>query len=115
MLHKGEATRIKVFAGKESHAPEWKGINDHWPIWSKYAVHNPAQKVQKQAGQQNVRWEFNLINRQNVEQLVECMEKIDDNSPCPTVISLIEAVKKHMRSLESHAVLKVKQLYRRAD
>ena len=49
-----------------------------------------------------------------MDEFVECMDKFDDNHPCPTEISSMEAVQEYMRSLESHAAQKVKQLCRRA-
>ena len=39
VLNKDEPTSIKFAEGYVSHALEWEGLTDHWPIWSKYAIH----------------------------------------------------------------------------
>ena len=49
VLHKGKPTSIKFAEGYVSHATEWDGLTDHWPIWSKYTIHSPAQSAAKQA------------------------------------------------------------------
>ena len=114
VLHKGEPTSIAFTAGYVSHAPEWEGLTDHWPIWSTYATHSPAHAVPKQAVPQKVRWELKLTDRQKVDEFVESMEKYDDEHPCPTDISTMEAIQDYMRNLETHAARTVKQLYRHA-
>ena len=114
VLHKGEPTSIALTAGYVSHAPEWEGITDHWPIQSTYATHSPAQSVPKQEVPQKVHWELKLTGRQKVDEFVESMEKYDDEHPCPTDISTMEAIQDYMRNLETHAARTVKQLYRRA-
>ena len=97
-----------------SHAPEWEGLTDHCPIWSKYAIHNPAQSAPKQANPQKVHWELKLTDRQKVDEFVESMENYDDEHPCPMDKSTMASIQEYMRSLESHATRTVKRLYRRA-
>ena len=52
--------------------------------------------------------------QKKVDEFVESMEKYDDEHPCPTDLSTMGAIQEYMRNLETHAALKVKQLYRRA-
>ena len=44
--------KYKNFRGLRKQRTRMEGLTDHWPIWSQYAVHNPAQKVPKQEVQQ---------------------------------------------------------------
>ena len=55
ILHKGDNQDVAFTERYVTHAPEWEGLTDHWPIWGTYAVHAPAQKVPKQAEVQKVR------------------------------------------------------------
>ena len=105
MLHKGETT-----AGYVSHAPEWEGLTDHLPIWSTYATHASTKSSQTGCAAESTL----VTARQKVDEFVESMEKYDDEHPCPTDLSTMGAIQEYMRNLETHAALKVKQLYRRA-
>ena len=114
MLHKGESISIAFTAGYVSKTPEWKGLTDHWPILSTYAIHNHGQAVPKQAVPQKVRWEHKLTDRQKVDEFVESMKNYTDEHLCPTNISTMGAIQDYMRELESHAARMVKHLYRSA-
>ena len=114
VLRNGEPTSIKFAEGYASHAPEWEGLTNHWPIWSEYDTHSVAQSIPKQSTPQKGRWEFKLTDRQKVDEIVESMEKYDNEHPCPTDTSTMAAIQKYMSSIETHAAPTVRRLYRRA-
>ena len=44
-----------------------------------------------------------MTDRQRVDKFGDSMEKYNDEHPCPTVISTMEAIQDYMRNLEAHA------------
>ena len=114
ILHKGDNHDVAFTEGYVSHAPEWEGLTDHWPLWGTYAVHAPAQKVPKQAEVQKVRWELKLTDRQKVDEFVEHMERYGTDRPGPTADSSLTDVMKYMNDMQQQMARKVKQLYLRA-